>query len=309
MSNITKIYHKPVLVNEVCDGLNIEKLAHLNHRVTIVDATVGFGGHSFWFVKKGLFVLGIDVDDFALSKSREKLTKACPSHQSSLAGCFKLVNSNFRNIKDIVKENSVTNVYGVLMDLGVSSYQLTSQSRGFSFTVREADLDMRMDKNLAVKASDVLNFFSKKDLINIFAVCIDRKNSRLIAEKVLSFRQKRKFISVGDFLDALGFTKTQSNKIHPATLPFMALRVFVNSELSTLEESLPDAFSILEKGGRLAVISFHSGEDRIVKKFFRHLEDEKAGFIVNKKPITPRPEEICQNPRARSAKLRIVEKL
>ncbi|MCX7928111.1 MAG: 16S rRNA (cytosine(1402)-N(4))-methyltransferase RsmH [Patescibacteria group bacterium] len=309
MLNTKKIYHEPVLVKEVCDGLQIDKLALLNHQATIVDATVGFGGHSFWFVKKGLFVLGIDVDEFAISECEKTLAKACPSRQHSLTGCFKLVNSNFRNIKEIVKANSITNIYGVLMDLGVSSYQLTSGLRGFSFLARDADLDMRMDKNLAVKASDVLNFFSKKELVNLFSVCVNYNYSLRIAESVISFRKTKNFATVGDFLDVLESVGLVSGKINPATLPFLALRIFVNSELSVLENSLPDAFSVLEKGGRLAVISFHSGEDRIVKNFFNNVQKRKEGVIVNKKPILPSIEEIRLNPRARSAKLRLIEKI
>lgn len=306
--NIEKIYHKPVLLDEVCDGLKINKLAHLNHKATIVDATVGFGGHSANFVKNGLFVLGIDADEFALSECEKILSKACPSHQQSLVGCFKLVNSNFRNIKSIVTTNSIDNIYGVLMDLGVSSYQLTSDTRGFSYSNTNADLDMRMDKNLAIKASDLLNFLSKKELMEIFGVCVNYKDSLQIVNKILEVRVKKQFRSVGDFLEVIP-SSNKLSRINSATLPFMALRIFVNSELSTLKTVLPDAFSVLRKGGRLAVISFHSGEDRIVKNFFRDLDNHKEAILITKKPILPSEDEVSKNPRARSAKLRIIEKI
>jgi 16S rRNA (cytosine1402-N4)-methyltransferase len=307
--------HEPVLVDEVIHLLKTDEIAHLNKRVTFVDGTLGFGGHSKEFIKRGIFVFGIDTDESTLEYARENLSKACPGSNRNVGECFKLAYGNFRDIDHLVTSNNITDIYGILLDLGVSTPQLTSNDRGLSFANPKADLDMRLDRNSGVRASDLLNALDEKQLQKLFEVVMDYPEAKRLARVIRDTRQVKRFETVGDLLDVidkgnLGNRGMQS--IHPATKPFMALRMAVNTEIPNLETVLPKAFDLLEPGGRLAVISFHSGEDKVVKDFMRNTELGKYGSlgkVVTKKPIVPGSEEVYKNPKARSAKLRIIEKL
>src|SRR5258706_5882328 len=258
--------HEPVLLDEVLQYLEPEKIAHLNG--TQIDATVGFGGHSREFVSRGVFVLGIDADESALKVAEKVLEHACPGPNNPVGTCFKLVHGNFKDIEKIVKREDITNAYGVLMDLGVNSLQLTSEDRGLSFQNPNAPLDMRLDTNGSqVRANDLLNALPESQLFELFEKVMEYKDAKRLTKAICDKRKTIRFKTVGDLLEITEKGNTGNRGIHTATLPFMALRMAVNSELENLKEALPKAFLSLGKSGRLAVISFHSGEDRIVKEY------------------------------------------
>jgi len=301
--------HKSVLKDEVNELLGKDKYAPLNIQARLIDATVGLGGHSKEFVCSGWQILGIDADRESIAVAEKVLREACPSHLLEKVGSYKLVNGNFKDIGKIANDEEFTDVEAILFDLGLSVPQLTSETRGFSFQNADAALDMRLGKTIQnVTAADLLNALSTKQLIEIFKTVMSYNASRRLSKKVVDQRQIAKFIKVGDFLKLVG-TRGGKRKLHPATLPFMALRIAVNSELDILQDSLPDAFELLTEKGRLAVISFHSGEDRIVKQLFRKWENEGVGKLITKKPVLPTKDEIASNPRSRSAKLRVIEKI
>lgn len=313
-----KNLHEPVLTIEVLEGLLVGKLEHLKNN-RFIDATVGFGGHAGLIIENGGFVLGIDADKKSLEIAENNLKKACPDSYRPVAvstpskkfkGCFKLVQGNFKDIDKIAKSEGFYKVQGVLFDLGVSSLQLTSPDRGFSFQNPDAELDMRIDPdNQSVKASDLLQILGKSQLIDLFAVVMPKDEAFRLTRRILEARRISAIRKVKDLLPLVQLGKVRNRSINPATVPFMALRMAVNSELENLNEVLPKAYSLLVSGGRLAVISFHSGEDRIVKNFSKEVNKEGSGKIITKKPIIPSEEEIENNPRARSAKLRILEKI
>ena len=308
--NTREVSHRSVLKDEVSELLEKERYAPLNIQARLIDATVGLGGHAEEFVKSGWQVLGIDVDKEAIEVAEEVLKQACPTRLSRKAGSFKLIQDSFKDIKKIAQEHRFNKVEAILFDLGVSVPQLTSKTRGFSFQSTDAALDMRLGKTTQnVTAADLLNALSEKQLVKLFGVVMPFNISRRIAKRVVDRRKIEKFRKVGDFLDVVGNDVYGRSKLHPATLPFMALRIAVNSELDILQMALPDAFSLLAAGGRLAVISFHSGEDKIVKHIFKSLEGRSKGIIITKKPIIPTRREVILNPRARSAKLRVIRKI
>ncbi|MDP3994985.1 MAG: 16S rRNA (cytosine(1402)-N(4))-methyltransferase RsmH [bacterium] len=277
-------YHEPVLVCEVLTALGL--VAPLNTRARIIDATVGTGGHSLELVKRGVNVLGIEADKKMVEIARERL-KA------------KIVHGNFINIDKIASDNKFTNIDGVIFDLGVSNIQLLSDERGFSFLHEEALLDMRLDKDgQGVNAADLLNCLREDQLKKMFSVTLMPNQVNYIVKNILLAREIKPFRKVGDFVQICLNLKVKGS-LHQATLPFLALRIAVNSELENLKEALPKAFDLLKTGGRLLVITFHSGEDKIVTKSFFG----KSGRIM-----FPGEIEISNNPRARSAKLYVIEK-
>lgn len=277
-------YHEPVLVYEVLTALGL--VAPLKTQARIIDATVGTGGHSLEMVKRGAKVLGIEADRKMIEIAQERL-KA------------KIVQGNFRNIDKIASDNGFTKVDGVIFDLGVSNIQLLSGERGFSFLHEEDPIDMRLDKDSqGVAAADLLNCLREDQLKKLFSVTLMPNQVNYIVKNILLARESKPFEKVGDLVQVCASLKVKGS-LHPATLPFLALRIAVNSELENLKEALPKAFDLLKTGGRLLVITFHSGEDKIVTKSFFG----KSGRI-----IFPSETEINNNPRARSAKLYVVEK-
>jgi len=293
--------HHPVLSREVIKYLNIDSIAHLKKEGRIIDATIGYGGHSKEFIKRGLRVLGIDEDEVALRYAKKELEKACPVRYRTVSGYFILVQSNFRNIDRIALENSFTEVDAILFDLGISSPQITSNRLGISFSNENAPLDMRINqKSQSVKACD--------QLIELFESTLSYINARQLAKRVVQRRVEKEFVLVGDLLRVIDELNFRKKKVNKATLPFLALRIAVNSELENLAEALPKAFNLLVGGGRLAIISFHSGEDRIVKNYFTKLEIANTAKVITKKPIIPGIVEKNINPRSRSSKLRVIEK-
>jgi len=265
---------------------------HIKSQANYIDATLGTGGHAFEILKNGGRVLGIDMDPEMIKIAKERLSKEFDGEN------FKLVNDNFVNIDSIAKENGWTNVDGILFDLGVSNLHLKDLERGFSFENPESDLDMRLNSNSqGVKASDLLNVLRGDQLTEMFMVTVDPGPARWLSSRILKSRELAKIETVGDFLEICKGLRTGKTGLSEATLPFLALRIAVNSELDNLRVVLPKAYEVLGNGGRMVVISFHSGEDRIVKD-----------FIKDSEITTPSQEEIYENPRARSAKMRVIEK-
>lgn len=330
---MTKSYHNspkthdPVLLSVILHEFGITaplqpSTKNTNEDVTsissskkiFIDGTVGLAGHSVELVKSGAYVIGIDADEETLQKAEERLSKACPDNypvvvSDNTSSCFKLIHGNFKDIDNITKECGISVVDGILLDLGVNTPQLVSETRGFSFQQRDAMLDMRLDRiHQGVTAADLLNSLDKRKLIEVFAEVTEEFRARKIAQAILAARIHKPFKTVGDLLDALDRIGHRSEKIHPATVAFMAIRMAVNYELDSLRLGLVNAFPLLRKGGKLAVISFHSGEDKIVKNYFSSLKEQNLAKVSDK-PIVPSGEEVQFNPRARSAKLRIAQKL
>ncbi|MBM3205416.1 16S rRNA (cytosine(1402)-N(4))-methyltransferase RsmH [Candidatus Shapirobacteria bacterium] len=298
-----KLFHQPVLLPEVLQALRVKKGGKY------IDATVGGGGHAQAFLKLSGKILGLDCDPEALNHARESLSTACPSSALSRGpkASWRLVRANFKDLAKVAKMNGFDQADGVLLDLGVSSYQLETPQRGFSFK-SPYPLDMRMDPDLKVTAADLINGLGKNELKKLFEKLGEEKLASRLAEALVSARRVKPILSCQQLADVVLKVKRKKGKIHPATQVFQALRIAVNDELNNLREALPGALEILKTGGRLAVISFHSGEDRLVKDFFKDQENQGDLKILTKKPLRPSWEEMKANPRSRSAKLRVGEK-
>lgn len=290
-------YHETVLTKETVEALHIEKGGKY------IDATLGNAGHSLEILKFGGQVLGIDMDPKMLEISKKRAEENAPR------GCtYNFVEGNFTRIDEIAQKNNWNGVDGILFDLGVTNLHLTDLERGFSFANPNAELDMRTNPEAqGVKGSDLLNILREDQLKSLFEITLDPGASKWLAGRVLHSRAGKPIKTVGDFLEICEGLKAKKTGINEATLPFLAVRIAVNSELSNLEEVLPKAFNLLKKGGRLVFISFHSGEDALVKNFFKSKVKE-GSRMINFKPITASAEELGRNKRARSAKMRILEK-
>jgi len=301
--------HEPVLLGEVVDALRVKDLAHLK-KAHFIDATLGLGGHSLEICKAGGNVLGIEADEESLEIARKRLMKVCPpTFSSHERGSFTLVHGNFRDLKEIALKERFDRVDGILFDLGISSYQLATKVKGFSFQDLDAYLDMRFDRiSQEVTAQDLLKVLNVGQLIELFRVTMPKGVARALSKRIVEARKIREIKTVGDFLEIIKPKFRSKPKLNPSTLPFLALRIAVNSELDNLRQALPQALELLKAGGRLVVISFHSGEDGLVKNFFKESQDSERGLIITKKPIFPEKKEIATNPRARSAKMRILQK-
>ncbi|HEV2339851.1 MAG TPA: 16S rRNA (cytosine(1402)-N(4))-methyltransferase RsmH [Patescibacteria group bacterium] len=287
-------YHTSVLLQEVLDNLAIKKGEQY------IDATLGGGGHTKALLEKGAIVLGIDQDEQAVEYVRKSM--GSDPHLT-------IVQGSFANLKKIALENKFDKVAGILFDLGISSWQVDSGERGFSF-LKTAPLDMRMDISLEVTAKDLVNGLHKGELIELLQRYGEEPFARRIAEKIVTERNVHPIETTTQLAEII----TQcyggrKGKIHPATRTFQSLRIAVNDELHTLQQTLLQALELLHKQGRIGVITFHSLEDRIVKQEFLDAAKQKLGKIITKKPIVPSKKEILTNKRARSAKLRVIEKL
>ena len=310
---MTNNEHIPVLLNEVIEGLNIKEDG------IYVDLTLGRAGHSSEILKriqKG-FLYGIDQDKEAIEKSRKRL--------SEIGSNFEIIKSNFVNIKEILDERNIKEVDGVLMDLGVSSPQFDEGDRGFSYN-SDASLDMRMDQeNNPLTAKEIVNTYSFNELVRIFREYGDEKYAASIANNIIKSRNIKPIETTFELVEIIKRSKPQKElkKIgHPAKQVFQALRIEVNDELNVLRKAVNDIVKYLRPhGGRLAIITFHSGEDKIVKKIFQELSieignrydlpiknEEKEYKEVNHKVITASEEELKINHRSASAKLRILER-
>lgn len=306
-------FHEPILVHEVLECFELTS-AHLNNQVQnghtqkrkFIDATVGTAGHTVEIVKAGGEVLGIDADCEILKIAEKRLREACPTTFSlHERGSYKLVCANFKEIDKIAQDNGFDKVSGILFDLGVSNLHLSSASRGFSFQSPNAQLDMRLNPEVqAISGADLLNGLREDQLKVLFGKTLNFVDARKIVEAIVCWRKKKKIETVGDFIEICKVVRGKPG-LHPATVQFLALRIAVNSELENLSEVLPKAFSLLTIGGKMLVITFHSLEDTIVKGFFRKKMDEGVGE-VEKKPLVPTLAEVARNPKARSAKLRVM---
>ena len=299
------IYHVPVMLQEVIEGL------HIDPSGIYVDCTFGGGGHSKAILDKlneeGKLV-AFDQDEDA-----KKNLPAGPTGSPDPRVIF--VPQNFRHLQRFLRLHKIASVNGILADLGVSSHQFNSAERGFS-TRFDADIDMRMDRRQTLKAIDILKTYPEEKLHRIFEQYGEVTNSKTLAKTITEKRDKISLNTIADFKNSIQqIVKGNPNKYFAQV--FQALRIEVNDELGALKEMLQQSTAVLKEGGRIAVITFHSLEDRIVKNFFRGEEnaDEIYGVksenplrIITKKPILPGEKEIKENPRARSARLRVAEK-
>lgn len=300
--------HKPVLLREVIDNLNLKEGA------VVLDGTLGSAGHAVEILKaigeSGKYI-GLDQDHASITRCQEKLKDF---------GQAVLRQSNFEHFDKILSDLNIEELDAVILDIGLSSDQLEDGDRGFSFE-RSGPLDMRMDPSQEkVRAEDLINALSKKELADIFWKYGEERYSRQFAEAIF---KKRPLHTTEELVEAVesvlpaGLKKAYQRggkrppwaKRHPATRIFQALRIAVNDELGVLERALPKMWQTLKAGGRFGVISFHSLEDRIVKNYFRELKQKKEAVLITKKPLSATDQELQDNPRARSAKLRVVEKV
>lgn len=297
-------YHKPVLLREAIKALGVEAGSWY------VDATLGDGGYSLEILRQGGNIVGIDVDPEALDRVRKRLHGAGYSGKE-----FTLVQGNFRDLKNLIApasrgEQTETKFKGILFDLGVSSLQLESPNRGFSFS-KNGPLDMRMDPNLSVTAADLVNGLNKGELNELFLKLGEEKFARTLARTLVSAREVAPIETTGQLADLVAEVY-RKHGVRDWKIParvFQALRIAVNDELNSLKETLPQALEILDKNGYIIVVSFHSLEDRIIKNCFVGWEYQNFGEVLTKKPIIPKEEEVLENPRSRSAKLRTFKKL
>jgi 16S rRNA (cytosine1402-N4)-methyltransferase len=309
--------HKPVLLDECIEGLNIDP------KGTYLDGTLGGAGHSSEILRrleKGGMLVGVDQDAFALETSQKRLLGL----QSEAELLF--YNNNFEDIKSICEQNNIEKLDGILLDLGVSSYQLDNPERGFSY-MKDASLDMRMNENASLTASEVINTYSDSELKNVLWKYGEEKYARRIVDAIVRKREDKKIETTLELVDIIKSAipgKAKREGQHPAKRTFQAVRIEVNNELGVIPKVINDGIELLNEGGRLCIITFHSLEDRIVKQEFVKLatactcprefpvcmcNGKAKGKIITRKPIIPTDGEIEENPRARSAKLRVLKKV
>ncbi len=305
--------HKSVMLNETISALNIKDDG------IYVDATLGYAGHSSEILKrlKRGRLFAFDQDEEARNYSFEKLAK--------INSQFKILPYNFVNMKKALQKEKIDLIDGILFDLGVSSPQIDNKERGFSF-MQDAPLDMRMNKNNEKSAFEVINSYSEKKLLEIFFNYGEERKSKIIAEKIIQKRSQKEIRTTLELVEIIRNSVGEKyfNLYHPERKIFQAIRIEVNDELNVIKQVLPDAISLLKKGGRIVILTFHSLEDRIVKQIFKKYSDvpeivkglpeipeeyKPLIKLVNKKPILPSIDEINKNSRSKSAKLRIVERI
>lgn len=307
-----EFYHKPVLLEETLDGLNIKKDG------IYVDGTLGGAGHSKEILKRlqntGLLI-GIDRDEEALKAAKLNLQE----FQN-----VKYIHGNHDEMNEIFKENNIPKVDGILLDLGVSSYQLDEKSRGFSY-LGDNDLDMRMDRNQLFTAKELINTYSEERLANIIFEYGEEKYSRRIAKNICETRKKEEIKTTSQLVQIIEKSIPQfaKNNGHPAKKTFQAIRIEVNNEIEPLYNTVLNAIKLLKENGRLCVITFHSLEDRAVKRAYEKAEGictcpkelpycvcgaKSLGKVINKKPMIATDQEQSENTRSKSAKLRIFER-
>ena len=306
--------HRSVLLEETVNGLNIRPDG------TYVDGTLGGGGHAYEICRrlgdKGS-IIGIDQDEAAIEAAGIRL--------KDFGEKVTIVRSNYCEMKSVLHGLGIDKVDGIVLDLGVSSYQLDTAERGFSYR-EDAPLDMRMDRRQTMTARDIVNDYSEKDLYRVIRDYGEDKFARNIAKHIVIEREKRSIETTGQLTEIIRGAipmKFQKKSGHPAKRTFQAIRIELNRELDVLKDSLDDMIDLLNPGGRLCIITFHSLEDRIVKSAFKKNEDPctcpkdfpvcvcgkvSKGSILTRKPILPGPEEMEENSRSKSAKLRIFER-
>ena len=301
-------YHLPVLSEQI--------IHHLAPRsgMTIVDATLGGGGHTASFLERGARVIGLDRDPEALVHSEERL--------GFHGKAFEFRCTNFSNLLQVGSESAPEGVDGILLDLGVSSHQLDTAERGFSLR-NSGPLDMRMSPSESFTASDLVNDWSEDDLARIFRDLGEERRARAVASAIVRRRKKKSFRDTLDLADCVAAVVGRKGRIHPATRVFQALRMTVNQELESLQRALEAAPALLKPGGKLAVITFHSLEDRLVKRFMKsrsspeldrpewpepRMNPDCCLEVVTRRPVVATSSEVSSNRRSRSAKLRVAQK-
>ena len=307
--------HVSVMLNECIDGLNVKDEG------IYFDGTLGGGGHSYEILKNSSpngRLVATDLDDYAIGRASDRL--------SEFNGRFTLIKDNFKSFAHIKEQLNIEGFDGILLDLGVSSFQLDDRERGFSYMAPEVKLDMRMDKTNPLSAKKVVNEYEQEDLKRILSEYGEERFASLIASNIVKTRKTKPIEKVKDLIDIIekSIPKKFQKDGHPAKRTFQAIRIEVNGELDGLYEVILQMARSLKKGGRLVILTFHSLEDRIVKKAFKELEcdcvcDKSLPVCVcgkkkeierlTKHPITATEEELLSNSRSKSAKLRIAEKL
>lgn len=307
--------HKSVLLNECIDNLNIKPDG------IYVDGTMGGAGHSGCIAAKlenGGRLIAIDQDEDAIAVGTDRLSVYCDK--------VTIVRSNYSCMKEIVRGIGLDGVDGILLDLGVSSYQLDNPERGFTYRDENAPLDMRMDNRMEMTARDIVNDYTDEELRRIIRNYGEDKFAGNIAKEIVKSRAVKPIETTGELVDIIrkAYPAKELRKPgHPAKKTFQAIRIELNSELKVLEENLRDMVNLLNDGGRICVITFHSLEDRIVKNIFRECENpcicppdfpvcvcgrKSLGKVISRKPILPSEEELAENKRSQSAKLRVFER-
>lgn len=300
--------HEPIMLNECIENLNIKKDG------IYVDGTMGGAGHSSKIVEKldGGLLIGIDRDQEAIEASKKRLAKYSN---------VKYVHGRHEDIISHLKSLGIEKVDGVLLDLGISSYQIDEGTRGFSYT-KDAELDMRMDHSQELSAKDIVNNYDEHELEDIFRKYGEEKFSKRIAERIISERKVKEIATTYELADIVR-SAVPKDAVNSFKRIFQALRIEVNGELKELKKAILDIASVLNVGGRICIITFHSLEDRIVKEAFLELQGKctcpkdfpkcvcgykSYGKVITKKPIVPSDEEMERNPRSKSAKLRVFER-
>ena len=311
MNENSEFKHIPIMLGQVIDGLDIKPDG------IYVDGTLGGGGHSYEIAKrltKGGKLIGIDQDEAAIKAAGEKLLE--------FGDRVTIIRSNYAQMISVLQGIGIKRVDGILLDLGVSSHQLDTAERGFSY-MEDAPLDMRMDRRQEKTAKDIVNYYSQSELTRIIRDYGEDKFAAKIAGKIVSFRENKLVETTGELAEIIKSSIPMKFKLtggHPAKRTFQAIRIELNRELGVLEESIEGMLDILSDEGRMAIITFHSLEDRIVKSAFKNAENpctcppdfpicvcgkKTKGFVISKKPIIPSSEEMERNPRAKSSKLRV----
>lgn len=305
--------HISVLLNESIAGLNLKENG------IYVDCTLGYAGHSSEILKRLRrgYLFAIDQDSEAIIYSDKKLKE--------IGSNYEIINNNFVNLKEELEKRNIKEVDGILFDLGVSSPQLDEDERGFSYH-NDAKLDMRMNQKQDLSAYTVVNTYSEKELIDIFFKYGEEKYAKSIARNIVRYRENKNIETTLELVDIIKSSMPEKAKRdkHPARKVFQAIRIEVNNELEVLEKAINDSLSLLKVGGRLVVITFHSLEDRMIKNIFKEvtmIDPKVKGLpnipeeylpkyrLVNNKVITPSAEELANNNRSRSSKLRIIERI
>ena len=295
--------HIPVLKDESILGLAIKK------GDIIVDGTLGGGGHTFEIIKRfgsSVKIIGLDLDIDALDRTENLI--------GDIHSDFIFKNAGFQDIEKVLKDLDIKEVDGILLDLGISSFQLEASGRGFSF-LKDEPLLMTMKKSISkedLTARDIVNTWEEESIADIIYGFGEEKYSRRIAHAIIEARREKKIATTFDLVkiidEAVG-KNYKGMRIHPATRTFQALRIATNGELLNLKQVIEEGFHCLKSKGRMSIITFHSLEDRIVKRAYVALKEKGLANIINKKPIIPKKEEVKLNPRSRSAKLRLLEKI
>ena len=308
--------HKSVLLDEVIEGLNIKPDG------IYVDGTLGGAGHSFHICERlteGGRLIGIDQDEDAIAAAGKRL--------EPFKDRVTIVRDNYCNIKRVLDELNINKVDGILLDIGVSSYQLDTAQRGFTYKEEDAPLDMRMDRRMTITAENIVNDYSEMELFRVIRDYGEEQFAKNIAKHIVMARQVKRITTTGELTEIIKAAipmKFRVNGGHPAKKTFQAIRIELNRELEVLENSIDDMINLLNDRGRLCIITFHSLEDRIVKNRFRDnvntctcppefpvcvCGNKPKGSVITRKPIVPGQKELMENKRAKSSKLRIFERI